>query len=665
MSYFVHVKDAALDSYDVRRKHELADGESFFLSDSLVYVFSTSRAANEKKIALQNDGLLFTVTFIATDEQRTAWHERERERFRTGEYLRTPFHSLRVHYPEHFAHLSTTHAGLIAYTPNEEKGIADRQIRIRPAKYLQDFYGVDSESAAKHVDESERLTKAQIDSFAAQCTAITDATIKFCETPEQAEYVYTHGPRSCMSRTRDRYLGHVHPSQVFAGEHSDLRVAYLGDLTGTITARCVVWPEKKIAVRVYPDEQSQLQFMLINAGYSVYKRESCDGVLRGARVAAIEDRNGNGWIIGYIDGANNGYLTKDRQSFVIDDRNSPFVDHNHTEIIGLQLTRDSGGDILASGVSDPNADDDYDFTCGRCDGQYNDDDRSGYDSSLCSSCADEVFQTCDHCDSSVDTRDDNLQRIRVVGPVCSRYVNVCGSCHDDLRQSCDSCGDTWYYDGDANHGENNDLCESCEADRENEEAEETTENTDDQPCLPLSVPTAREQHEPITVLGGWAFALYREKNDHDSTEESAWVSCVFSNTHGDCPPAVSNDFMEVYAQYKTLSGMYPDYVYRIVRTPDFSVVVQTNGLASIAHPFAVQLRGDIDHDDPTGRKWTNCSGNAIMLGRDLSAVLASANALQSRHSRRTYRIAQVDNNNEAIATITILRPVESAELATV
>ena len=80
-----------------------------------------------------------------------------------------------------------------------------------------------------------------------------------------------------------------HPVSVYGG--SDLGVAYLGDIQTTITARCVVWPDKLTYFRVYGDPT--LKAILHRAGY---KQDAPSG----AKVRHIPHRGRI--IMPYVDG---------------------------------------------------------------------------------------------------------------------------------------------------------------------------------------------------------------------------------------------------------------------------------------------------------------------------------------------------------------------------
>src|SRR5262245_40108071 len=71
------------------------------------------------------------------------WRERERQRFAKGEYkpvlwVNEPWWQ---EVPDHFVHIAVNDKTRIAYTPDAEKGAADRQTSTLPGKYLTQFFG--------------------------------------------------------------------------------------------------------------------------------------------------------------------------------------------------------------------------------------------------------------------------------------------------------------------------------------------------------------------------------------------------------------------------------------------------------------------------------------------------------------------------------------------
>jgi hypothetical protein len=93
-------------------------------------------------------------------------------------------------------------------------------------------------------------------------------------------------------RTSD-YLGDEHPVSVYAA--GDLHLAYLEQQDGEITARALVWPERRKVGRTYGDTTTLLT-KLLELGYE--KPENYDAI-KGARLLKIPYRQG--YIMPFLD----------------------------------------------------------------------------------------------------------------------------------------------------------------------------------------------------------------------------------------------------------------------------------------------------------------------------------------------------------------------------
>lgn len=208
-----------------------------------------------------------------------AWKARELGRFADGTYVALPWADLPklTVTADHYAHVSTVDGAKIAYTQDAAKGAGDIQTRVKPGKYLQQFYGdvFDAPTIAKMAAE-----------FSLQYGE--SLTVQFADTAEEIERVYINGPHSCMAYDASHFASPVHPCTIYAA--GDLAVAYIVR-NEEITARALCWPEKKIYGRVYGDEV-RLEDLLQDAGFS-------QGELDGARMTRIPARNG--FVCPYID----------------------------------------------------------------------------------------------------------------------------------------------------------------------------------------------------------------------------------------------------------------------------------------------------------------------------------------------------------------------------
>lgn len=240
---------------------------------------------------------------VRVSDNDAAWKRREQERFATGYYTKVPW----INEPwfkgsigetEHFVRVSKKNRGMVAYIENHVKGALDTATRIRPGTYLSRFY-------------ADKLTAPQIRDLATAFAAKYggDNEVKFATTASAIERVYRHGPTSCMSLASSRYATRVHPVRAYADAGGDLAVAYI-ERKGEITARAVVWPEKKIYVRRYGDG-IRLEKSLIDLGYK-------PGSLVGAKLARIPVvYNGNDYFVcPYLDN-DSPYVVDDGKHLII------------------------------------------------------------------------------------------------------------------------------------------------------------------------------------------------------------------------------------------------------------------------------------------------------------------------------------------------------------
>ena len=189
-----------------------------------------------------------------------AWREREQSRFKDGTYLKLPTVLTdppwwRHHYnPDHFAHVALRDPTKIAFTESPDKGEADTQTAMKPGRYLKRFFPA--------------MIDADADTIKAFCTEFArvfeNNKLLISMDEEDFEEVYQNGPESCMQFVNETYAGNVHPARVYAA--GDLGIAYL-KRNGVITARAVVWPEKKTHCRIYGDVD-RLSGLLTQAGYT-------------------------------------------------------------------------------------------------------------------------------------------------------------------------------------------------------------------------------------------------------------------------------------------------------------------------------------------------------------------------------------------------------------
>lgn len=394
MPYFIHPKGAVLTDENTRR-----------------YVTEfVSRPTREEAHALA-DMATEKITFWPNSSELFQWRDREAARFGRGLYLAVPWAA----YPkpdialEHYCHMAIKgDIGLIAYTKSVEAGCQDRQTRVRPGKYLQEYYS--------HVD------KAQRDKWIAECQA-TDTPLQLVTSPDDIEKVYANGPESCMAGPmhgdKSRYWGwdkRVAPPVRAYGD-SDFGVVYTGSLDKP-SGRAVVRLAAKTYTRIYGDVD-RLALLLEREGYTL-------GSIHGARLRAIRD--GDGYLAPYVDGVStesaSGHPHRDGQTREnVSGKLSPcgqFIELGGYGFGRLSVTETYGH----TAHSDPEADvtDDDTHDCHHCG------DTCPSDEDYCSSCRD-AHWTCDACGDEGFNRDESYGL---------EYATLCESCYDDQHHNCDA-----------------------------------------------------------------------------------------------------------------------------------------------------------------------------------------------------------------------------------
>ena len=378
-----------------------------------------------------------TVTFIASATETHVWHGREEERLRDKTYLPVPWYvscyeeRRPVNTTYHYAHLSLKSPGLVAYTKNDEHGVNDRQTAVKPAKYLAEFY-------------ADKFTDSEIRDYVAKCS-VTAQSFKLATSEADITSIFGRtdcGFSSCMQSKRDPDYSwdiafqrgdRLHPCAVYGD--SDLAVAYLGDLDGSITARCVVWPERKVINlrsdgTVYGDQT--LKHILLAAGYKV------DSIV-GAKVRLLRGLNG-GIIMPYVD--NLDWANVFNNKFVIlDDR------RNGRTSLSCGSHESGYGDSSTDNVDrDNNDDDDRDggyYTCEHCNERY--DYGMTHNGDLgCNFCDDCIAGSyvCGQCDvrkwnDATDVNGDSWCEH------CADEVTLCCANQVRTREGLTECGETW------------------------------------------------------------------------------------------------------------------------------------------------------------------------------------------------------------------------------
>ncbi len=447
------------------------------------------------------------IDFVPTPEQVTIWREREQDRFDKGIYADVPWHvttSLR-----HYAHMSVETPEHIAYTKDDEAGVLDKQTRVKPGKYLAEFYAT-------------RLSPHEIAGYVAQCAAYATGVYGVASTKADITAIYnvTSGPDSCMRRKRNPEYNWqkllddgelpCHPCATYAGP--DLAVAYIGKL-GEISQRAVIWPDKKQYTRIYGT--GPLQLLLQRDGYSKV------AALDGARLTAVPFRDG--YVVPYMDGCAYGELDdKERYIIVSADNGDLALDHvnGHTSTYERE---------------EPDQDEHGCANCG---------ESCHVDNTYCDSCADEMW-TCEAC--AEDYFNDQFQSM----PSGHLY---CDTCVAERTVSCDAedCENTWIEKEEFTYRERQDrrtdgktgLCRSCAAHSAADEDTDTPDETETETTAAC-----------VAALYALAHSI--------PTRPDVWQGCYFLVAIERAIRATADD-PQLIALRDDLQSKYTDYTYQIM-----------------------------------------------------------------------------------------------------
>lgn len=138
---------------------------------------------------LRSHGIHYVAVIYRDDDPAGwAWRKREHAKF-CGDYTSLPWHREAwntLGREEHYAHVSTEQGGMVAYTETPQKGVADRQTRVKAGRYLTKFF-------------SDVLTPAEIETWANRLeAAVKGEEVVITTDTDVIEAVYEGGPESCM-----------------------------------------------------------------------------------------------------------------------------------------------------------------------------------------------------------------------------------------------------------------------------------------------------------------------------------------------------------------------------------------------------------------------------------------------------------------------------------
>jgi len=332
-------------------------------------------------------------------------------------------------------------------------------------------YGVFVEYfATQNHFESQRTTKQKIgryltanykdwsqgkrDEIANYMKKYIPAEIQFTKDGAESVQVYLDGPDSCMSHDTDEYASYPkHPCIVYDITKGDLCVAYMKK-EGRITARAIVWPDKKLYGRIYGD-CSQFAPAIKKMGYTgAYRKDDISFV--GAKLPYIP--HCEGFVFPYFDGMTNVSVLANQKHVVLHNK------WDKSDIPNL-VTCETHTPDSQTGVT-PEYEDDRPY-CEFCEG--NADEVSYVESSqqyVCDYCLENHFSTCDQCgEIHLDSDSHRGEHGEVYCSVdCySENYTVCEQCDDEIGIT-----ETKEYD-------NETLCKDCYKDAKEKEEEEDTE----------------------------------------------------------------------------------------------------------------------------------------------------------------------------------------------
>ena len=393
--------------------------------------------------------------------------DRESLRFREGIYATLPWtneewYRNSEYSQKHFAHVSEivddngNSKCLVAYTPDERKGLADIQTATKPRRYLIQFFG-------KIWKDADGMSDAEVDKYADQLAnklefQMLKVDVLLAYNQDHIRWVFEHSNRpdefsgsdsalkkkmascpSCMSHHVDAYSSKpIHPTEVYG--YGDLAIAHLIDKSShemIVKARELVWPDKKIRSHALKGQygwETKLDGGLTSLGY---KR----GDFSGAKMLHMKSRN-DITIAPYFDIPNSleevdapDYLGRKLLIIVGEDEG----EYRASNQSGLASNAERGS-----------------FYCSICDDNHYEDDMDriwvdAEDSDVCQDCYDEHYFSCEACEES-QHRDNSCE---VDGEMWCEY------CMENESGYCGQCQTNTRRNNIVGEYENEDICDSC------------------------------------------------------------------------------------------------------------------------------------------------------------------------------------------------------------
>lgn len=442
--------------------------------------------------------------------------------YNTGEWQKTPWadqdwFAQNDAATNRLPHISVVSPQEVAYYQSVDKLIRGIETRTKPGRFLAKFF--------------PNLTSDQVRQYANDyLVATAPKQLHFARTTDEIITAIDEGPsESCQTRgyydkapdERPWYEGHIHPAACYAS--GDFEVAYITDNNKPaslvdlhagaqrITARAICNATNKTVARIYGGAAKLLP-LLTAAGYTQVER-----ALVGCRLLKIENMNGDGWIMPYVDagvGSGGGALG-------VDD----YYDSESGKEYWM-LVRPNAGDYSTyegynnNGVLD---DEEERHHCPRCNAAHEDEDDilySDYEGThYCSNCEDDFVTAVvrrgrygeEHDmvlrDNAIEidwdwyaNDDDLLARCGFVQCIhCGDWAilddttttdsgQVCGSCNDQIVQLAEESpdGNEYGYRPDCTQYVNTETGETVWLD-DNSDADDFTREDDDGEEVPLYV----------------------------------------------------------------------------------------------------------------------------------------------------------------------------------
>lgn len=395
---------------------------------------------------------------IAIPGETIAWCKREVVRFGRSEYFDPPaLYNANGHryvvgeeyvnltrYPHHFLHISLDHpAGapvMVSYTPSDAYGRRNRKVRVKPGRYLAQFY-------------PEIPNEVRIQWATAIDARYGNMEMRMETDPATIATIYATCPLgSCMSYPADHFGG-KHPCGAY-GAPGDLALAYLGEPGENLQARAVIWPDRKLYKRVYGEgRQHILEKLLKDDGYTYAEN------FVGARILAITHRDA--LMCPYLDFADWVTLSRDGQYLVLNGETGDRLECKHQHgYCNAELECEHCGECYTSTDSESPryCQDcvDESWTCAECEETYiGEDDRERHNYNYyCTGCFNDQFSRCADC-SRVYANEDvtTAQSDLDMGDHCprcfTRATTACVECDETVRREdvdgkgiCESCRET-------------------------------------------------------------------------------------------------------------------------------------------------------------------------------------------------------------------------------